>query len=214
MTALYYEDELVGRSRGPSVVIWAIAATLAIFIIWAAFAWVDEIVRAPGQVVSSSRPQIIQNLEGGILAELNVAEGDIVEDGQILARLYGTQYQATVDELDDQIAALEIRRLRLEAEMAGKAEFDLPPDLEARVPAIAASERALLSARLTEYRARVEGTEAVAEQTAKELELIQRMFDREIAPLIELTRAKKAHSDAKNKLSEAITTTKKERATD
>ena len=214
MTALDYEDELVGRSRGPSVVIWAIAATLVIFLLWAAFAWVDEIVRAPGQVVSSSRPQIIQNLEGGILAELNVAEGDIVEDGQILARLYGTQYQATVDELDDQIAALDIRRLRLEAEMEGKAEFDLPPDLEARVPAIAASERALLSARLTEYQARVEGTEAVAEQTAKELELIQRMFDREIAPLIELTRAKKAHSDAKNKLSEAITTTKKERATD
>jgi adhesin transport system membrane fusion protein len=207
MTALDYEDELVGRSRSPSVVIWAIAATLVIFLLWAAFAWVDEIVRAPGQVVSSSRPQIIQNLEGGILAELNVAEGDIVEDGQILARLYGTQYQATVDELDDQIAALDIRRLRLEAEMEGKAEFDLPPDLEARVPAIAASERALLSARLTEYQARVEGTEAVAEQTAKELELIQRMFDREIAPLIELTRAKKAHSDAKNKLSEAITTT-------
>ena len=214
MTALDYEDELVGRSRGPSLVIWAIAATLVIFIIWAAFAWVDEIVRAPGQGVSSSRPQIIQNLEGGILAELNVAEGDIVEDGQILARLYGTQYQATVDELDDQIAVLEIRRLRLEAEMAGEADFDLPPDLDARVPAIAASERALLSARLTEYQARVEGTEAVAEQTAKELELIQRMFDREIAPLIELTRAKKAHSDAKNKLSEAITTTEKERATD
>jgi adhesin transport system membrane fusion protein len=195
-------------------VIWAISATLVIFLLWAAFAWVDEIVRAPGQVVSSSRPQIIQNLEGGILAELNVAEGDIVEEGQILARLYGTQYQATVDELDDQIAALDIRRLRLEAEMKGKAEFDLPPDLEARVPAIAASERALLSARLTEYQARVDGAGAVTEQTAKELELVQRMFDREIAPLIELTRAKKAHSDAKNKLSEAITTTEKERATD
>jgi adhesin transport system membrane fusion protein len=98
--------------------------------------------------------------------------------------------------------------------MEGKAEFDLPPDLEARVPAIAASERALLSARLTEYQARVDGAGAVTEQTAKELELVQRMFDREIAPLIELTRAKKAHSDAKNKLSEAITTTEKERATD
>jgi adhesin transport system membrane fusion protein len=71
-----------------------------------------------------------------------------------------------------------------------------------------------LSARLTEYQARVDGAGAVTEQTAKELELVQRMFDREIAPLIELTRAKKAHSDAKNKLSEAITTTEKERATD
>jgi adhesin transport system membrane fusion protein len=214
MSVLDYQEELVGRSRGPSLVIWAIGLTLVLFLIWAALAWVDEIVRAPGQVVSSSRPQIIQNLEGGILAELAVAEGDVVEEGQMLARLYGTQYQANVDELDDEIAALEIRRLRLEAEMLGEADFQLPPEIEDRVPAIAASERALLSARLTEYQARVGGAEAVAEQTAKELDLIQRMYDREIAPLIEVTRAKKAHSDAQNKLSEAITTTEKERATD
>ena len=72
-----------------------------VFVLWAAVAWVDEIVRAPGEVVSSSRPQIIQNLEGGILAELDVAEGDVVEPGQTLARLYGTQYQSAVDELSD-----------------------------------------------------------------------------------------------------------------
>lgn len=214
MTVLEYEDELVGRGRGPSLVIWAIVASAVLFIAWAALAWVDEIVRATGEVVSSSRPQIIQNLEGGILAELNVAEGDVVEEGQMLARLYGTQFQATVDELDDEIATLEIRRLRLEAEMQGEADFALPPDLEARVPAIAASERRLLAARIDEYRARVSGAEAVAEQTAKELDLVQKMYDREIAPLIEVTRAKKAHSDAQNKLSEAVTTTEKERATD
>lgn len=214
MTALSFEDELVGRGRGPSLTIWAIALSAVLFIAWAALAWVDEIVRAPGEVVSSSRPQIIQNLEGGILAELNVAEGDIVEPGQTLARLYGTQYRANVDELDDEIAALDIRRLRLEAEMLGEADFLVPLEVEERVPAIAASERALLSARLTEYQARVSGAEAVAEQTGKELDLIEKMYNREIAPLIEVTRAKKAHSDAQNKLSEAITTTEKERATE
>lgn len=214
MTALSFEDELVGRSRGPSLTIWAIVLTAVLFVLWAALAWVDEIVRAPGEVVSSSRPQIIQNLEGGILAELNVAEGDVVEAGQTLARLYGTQYQTNVDELDDEIAALEIRRLRLEAEMLGEPDFSVPLEIEERVPAIAASERTLLTARLTEYEARVSGAEAVAEQTAKELDLIQKMYDREIAPLIEVTRAKKAHSDAQNKLSEAVTTTEKERATE
>ncbi len=69
------------RMRGPSLLIWAIAATCVIFVLWASLAYVDEIVRAEGEVVSSSRPQIIQNLEGGILAELTVAEGDIVEPG-------------------------------------------------------------------------------------------------------------------------------------
>ena len=104
MTTFDAPDDMA--MRGPSLTTWLIGLTVVVFILWAAMAWVEEIVRAPGQIVPSSRPQIIQNLEGGILAELNVAEGDIVEDGQILARLYGTQYQATVDELDDQIAAL------------------------------------------------------------------------------------------------------------
>ena len=214
MSVLDYEDELVGRGRGPSLVIWSIALTAVLFIFWAALAWVDEIVRAPGEVVSSSRPQIIQNLEGGILAELNVAEGDVVEEGQILARLYATQFQATVDELDDEIAARDIRRLRLEAEMMDADDFAIPEDIEARVPAIAASERRLLQARLSEYQARVSGAEAVAEQTARELDLVEKMYKREIAPLIELTRAKKANSDAQNKLSEAVTSTEKPRATD
>lgn len=214
MTALGFEDELVGRSRGPSLTIWAIVLTAVLFVVWAALAWVDEIVRASGEVVSSSRPQIIQNLEGGILAELNVGEGDVVEAGQTLARLYGTQYQTNVDELDDEIAALEIRRARLEAEMLGEADFAVALEIEERVPAIAASERSLLTARLAEFQARVSGAEAVAEQTARELELVERMYDREIAPLIEVTRAKKAHSDARNKLSEAITGTEKERATE
>lgn len=214
MSVLDYQEEIVARGRGPSLVTWAIVLTGVLFILWAALAWVDEIVRATGEVVSSSRPQIIQNLEGGILAELHVAEGDVVEEGQILARLYGTQYRATVDELDDEIAALDIRRLRLEAEMLGEADFAIPAEVEQRVPAIAASERRLLTARLGEYTARVEGAKAVAEQTAKELDLVQKMYDREIAPLIEVTRAKKAHSDAQNKLSEAVTATEKERATD
>jgi membrane fusion protein, adhesin transport system len=139
----------------PSRMVLLIAATVAAFLIWAAFAWVEEIVRAPGQIVPSSRPQIIQNLEGGILAELHVAEGDTVEAGQVLGRLYGTQYQATVDDLTDQIAALDIRRLRLEAEIAGQDDFTPPDTLAARVPDIVASERALLKARRTDIASRL-----------------------------------------------------------
>ena len=107
------------RPGRPSTVIRVIGAAFVVFLLWAAVAWVDEIVRAPGTVVSSSRPQIIQNLEGGILAELSVAEGDTVGPGQVLGRLQGTQYQTAVDDFSDQIAALEIRKLRIEAEMRG-----------------------------------------------------------------------------------------------
>ena len=214
MSLAVFDDEFAAKMRGPSRTIWMIVAVAVVFVLWAAVAWVDEIVRATGEVVSSSRPQIIQNLEGGILAELNVAEGDVVEPGQTLARLYGTQYQSAVDEYADQIAALEIRRLRLEAEIAGVSGFDMPASLSNRVPEIVASEKALLRARQGEYQARVEGARAVLEQADKELSLLENMYEQEIAPLIEVTRARKAHSDAANRLSEAITTTELERAND
>ncbi|EKD61723.1 MAG: hypothetical protein ACD_54C00127G0002 [uncultured bacterium] len=214
MSLAAFDEGFAEKTRGPSRTIWMIILVAVVFVAWASVAWVDEIVRAQGEVVSSSRPQIIQNLEGGILAELNVAEGDIVEPGQTLARLYGTQYQAAVDELSDQIATLDIRRLRLEAEINGEPGFDVPDSIANRVPEVVASEKALLTARQSEFNARVEGAQAVLEQTSKELDLLEKMFKQDIAPLIEVTRARKANSDAENKLSEARNTTEMERATE
>jgi membrane fusion protein, adhesin transport system len=207
-----YDHSFADRTRGPSLTIWLIGLSVLVFILWAAFAWLEEIVRAPGQVVPSSRPQIIQNLEGGILAELNVAEGDVVEPGQTLARLYGTQYQAAVDDLSDQIASLEIRRLRLEAELAGETSFSVPDTWAARVPDIVLSETSLLSARLTEFRSRKDGATAVLEQARAELDMLERMLAAEVVPLIEVTRARKDFSNAEAQLAEAITATELERA--
>jgi adhesin transport system membrane fusion protein len=214
MSLATLDDEFALKMRGPSRIIWIIALTFVAFVAWAAVAWIDEIVHAPGQVVSSSRPQIIQNLEGGILAELNVAEGDIVEAGQTLARLYGTEYQSAVDQLSDEIAALETRRLRLAAEMAGLNSFDVPDDIVSRVPDIVSSERALLKARHSEYASRVDGSRAILEQAAQERDLLEKMYKREVAPLIEVTRARKAFSDAENRLNDAMATTEMERASD
>src|SRR6056297_2633150 len=122
------------RLRGSSLMIRLCAAVVALFVLWSAFAWLDEIVRAPGEVISSSRPQIIQNLEGGILSELMVEEGDPVEPGDVIARLHATTYDSTVTDIADQIAALEIRRLRLEAELAGLDTFEVPENLARQVP--------------------------------------------------------------------------------
>ncbi|MDN5786529.1 HlyD family type I secretion periplasmic adaptor subunit [Pseudorhodobacter sp.] len=207
-----FDHGLEEKTERPGRMIWLIAAVVVIFIVWAAFAWVDEIVRARGQVVSSSRPQIIQNLEGGILAELDVAEGDVVEPGQPLARLYGTQYQTAVDELRDQIGSMEIRRRRLEAEMAGMLEFDAPPDLAQRLPDIVASEGALLAARQTDFIARRDGAKQVMEQAQKELDLLENMYSQEVAPLIEVTKARRAFRDTENRYSDTITQMELERA--
>mgnify|MGYP003643806814 FL=1 len=204
--------QMTGQMRGPSIVIWLCGASVLVFLLWAAFAWVDEIVRAEGSMISSSRPQIIQNLEGGILAELAVGEGDHVEKGDVLARLHGTQFQSSVDDLRDQISAFEIRRLRLEAELAGQYDFDVPDAFATRTPDIVASERALLKARQSDFVSRSEGAGRVLTEATKERELLENMLKKKIVSLIEVTRARKTHADARIKLDEIVTGTELDRA--
>lgn len=204
--------ELNDRLRGPSLTIWLCALTVWAFILWAAFAWIGEIVRAQGEFISTSRPQIIQNLEGGILAELLVQEGDVVARGDILARLHDTQFESAVVDLSDQIAALDVRRLRLEAELAGQYDFTVPADLGARAADMIASERALLKARQEDFVKRSEGAKSVLKQATEEKRLLENLLARKIVALIEVTRARKAHADAQKRYDEIVTQAELERA--
>ena len=206
------DTHITRQMRGPSMVVWLSAATVIVFLIWAFFAWVDEIVRAEGSMISSSRPQIIQNLEGGILAELAVGEGDIVETGDVLARLHNTGFQSAVDDLSDQISAFEIRRLRLEAEMEGAYEFDVPQQWAQRTPEMMTSEAALLHARQSDYISNMDGAKRVLAEAQAERDLMDGLLKNKIVSLIEATRARKAFADARIKFDEIVTRTELERA--
>ena len=71
------------RHRGASVVVWVTLAALVVFIVWAYSFELDEVASGTGKVVPTSRDQVIQSLEGGILSSLQVREGDTVEPGQV-----------------------------------------------------------------------------------------------------------------------------------
>ncbi|MEP3345319.1 MAG: HlyD family type I secretion periplasmic adaptor subunit [Litoreibacter sp.] len=200
--------------RGPSWVIRIIGLTVLAFIAWASFAWVDEIVRSDGEFVSSSRPQIIQNFEGGILSELLVSEGDTVNPGDILARLSVTNFQTSVDDLQDQIDALDIRRMRLEAELAGQFDFYVEGDLERRQPEIVASERALLNARQTDYEGRTDGARAILKETRRESLLMEDLLQQNIVSLVEASNARKTNTDAEAKYKEIVSRAELERASE
>ena len=207
-----WDNDLDGRTRGASLIVWLSGATVLIFVIWAGFANLDEIVRAEGEVVSSDRPQIIQNLEGGILAALLVGEGDVVEPGQVLARLRDTQFEAAVSDLQGRINAAEIRRLRLEAEIAGQSGFLIPAELAQAAPEMIASEQALLAARMGDYLSRVDGASRIVAETRREMEVMEDLYAREIAALIEVTRARKTNGDAEIRYNEIVTGAELERA--
>jgi len=200
------------RLRGSSLMIRLCAAVVGLFLLWSAFAWLDEIVRADGEIISSSRPQIIQNLEGGILSELLVQEGDVVARGDVLARLHGTQFKSSVEDLRDQITAHDIRRLRLEAELAGQFDFDIPAPLAARSPEMAASEKVLLKARQEDFVKRSEGARKVLAQATEERRLLEDLLAKNVVALIEVTRARKDHADAQKRYDEIVTQSELDRA--
>jgi adhesin transport system membrane fusion protein len=86
-------------------------------IIWAAFADIDEVTHAEGQVVGSQRTQTIQNLEGGILRGVQVREGQIVEKGDVLAQLDNEMAESAYRDATQKAMENSIAIIRLEDEL-------------------------------------------------------------------------------------------------
>ena len=104
----------LGRS---SLLVWMIFLLLAGFLVWAKYFSLDEVSTGGGKVIPSSRAQVVQSLEGGIIYDLRVREGDIVERGQLLAELDRTKTQSSVQESASRLRAALARAARLEAEV-------------------------------------------------------------------------------------------------
>lgn len=96
---------------------------------WAALAPLDSAAVAPGVVKVAGDRKLIQHLEGGIIAELNAANGDIVKAGNVLVRLDDTQAKAQLDLIQNRIATREALAARLRAERDGKDEIAFDPAL-------------------------------------------------------------------------------------
>ena len=112
--------------------------------VWAHFAMIEEVTRGQGRVIPSSHVQVVQPLEGGIVAAIEIREGQQVEQGAPLVRLDDTNFSASHGELKQKRMALLARRARLIAETTGsEPSFDIP-GLDDKV---AAPERALFEAR-------------------------------------------------------------------
>ncbi|MFN9971259.1 MAG: HlyD family type I secretion periplasmic adaptor subunit, partial [Phycisphaerae bacterium] len=104
------------------------------FIFWAANAPLDEVTRGDGRVIPSQRIQVIQNLEGGIVSEILVREGQIVPRDAVLVRIANTAAEADLQGGRAQSAALRGAVARLEAEAAELPDVACPAELLAEAP--------------------------------------------------------------------------------
>ncbi|MEM6834721.1 MAG: biotin/lipoyl-binding protein, partial [Pseudomonadota bacterium] len=161
MTDLTYEQELmqeddlpVTPGKAATLLFYIIIGTLTLLLIWASFAELDEVTRGGGRVIPSQQLQVIQNLEGGIVEDVLVAQGDQVEAGQILMRLDTTQFNAAYTSGQETFNALSAKVARLSAEAALK-EPTFDQALEATAPDVVSTERALYRARVAELNSSV-----------------------------------------------------------
>ncbi len=169
------------------ITLWAILAFFVVMLTWAALADIDEVTRGDGRAIPSSRLQKVQNLEGGIISEVFVHEGEIVKAGAPLLRLDDTRFRSNAGESEADRLALEARVQRLTAQLADKETLELAPEIAQKSPDIAKGEMELftsikqriqseiggLNEQLVQKKQELLDYQAKASQTRRSLGLLQ-----------------------------------------
>ncbi|QNQ21518.1 HlyD family efflux transporter periplasmic adaptor subunit [Kosakonia sp. SMBL-WEM22] len=201
MSQLSMQDELARQGRFYSSVIWLTLIGLVVFIAWAAFAILDEVTVGTGKITPSTHAQVIESLDGGIVSALMVKEGDIVERGQMLARLDPTRFQSNYGEAAARVRALRASSERLRSELTGEplrfsAESMREPDLVAR-------ERQLYESRRRNLNETVANLQKTHQLVMSELRMTQPLVAKGAASDVEVIRLQRQATELKGKIDEA-----------
>ena len=127
---------------------------LVVFLVWASLARVDEVTRGSGKVTPSRQIQLIQAVDGGIVSEILVHEGQAVEEGQLLFRIDATRFVSSVRENRVQYLALLTKAARLTA-LAEGSVFEAPAEVKLEDPELLEQERRLYEAKRSELDAQL-----------------------------------------------------------
>ncbi|HEY0842708.1 HlyD family type I secretion periplasmic adaptor subunit [Methylotenera sp.] len=175
------EADLVILEQTPvraRLLLYTIAAMMLLLVLWAFFARVDEVVRGDGRVIPSKQVQVIQSLDGGIVSEILVSEGESVAVGAPLIRIDETRAVSSLRENQSQYLAYLAKQYRLRA-LAEGTSFNPPDEVRKEVPETYDQEYALYNSSKDEL------TSAIAiardQMVQREKELLEVQFRKEIA---------------------------------
>lgn len=182
----------------PSRMLVIVILSVVLFVAWAAWFDIDQTVRAQGQLIPGGRTQVIQVVDGGVLSEIRVQEGDTVESGQVLAVLEPDRAKASFDEAQAKHTALRVVLRRAQAEAAGTAplfdnDFANYPDLVAAQNKLYAQRKQSLDDALTMQQ------EAMA-LAREELQMNERLFAGGDISRVEVLRARRQVSDIQSRI--------------
>lgn len=162
------EAMLEQSPQGARLLLWSLALFIVIAVAWANWATLDEISRGEGEIIPSKQLQVVQNLEGGIVSEILVAEGDLVEKGQLLLRIDDTRFASSFKENKVREFELIAKAARLKAE-AEKRDFIAPENFPSEYLPLIDQERNLYDARKEELAANLEVLAQQVQQKRQEL---------------------------------------------
>ncbi len=146
---------------------WVVA--IAGFIIWASFTQIDEIARGTGDIIPSGENQMIQNLEGGIVEDILVNEGDEVQKNQVLVKINNERSKSSYSSNSIKANALQAKILRLRAESSGS-DFTIDPELDKVVPELVANEKSLFLTNQEQLNSKLNSLKEKLAQTKNQLE--------------------------------------------
>lgn len=188
-TSWTFEGNDAGTLKHAQRLIMLVTAFFVMALGWSWVAVLDEVSTGSGKVVPSRQEQIIQSLEGGVLAELFVRENEVVEPGQVLAQLDQTMTESSVEEGAAKYRAVLASSARLQAEVSGNAP-EFPADLD-DYPELVTSEKKLFEARRN---ALLDATRLIEESiglVTSELEISEKLTSHGAASNVEVIRLKR-----------------------
>lgn len=143
---------LHGSSLSSHIILWLTFSFFVVALIWANFAELDEVTIGSGKIIPSSHIQVVQNLEGGILSEILISEGELVEKGQPLLKLAAVRFASSFNETKLKYYELLATVARLRAEVT-KQKMVMPDEVLKKAPHIAEDEKELLASNQNELQA-------------------------------------------------------------
>lgn len=126
----------------PRAMLWTIFLTVLVLLIWAGLAPIDEVARGDGKVIPSSQLQVVQSLDGGVVEELAIQEGELVKRGQLLVSIESTRFDSEYAEQKAREMSLQAEVFRLRALIDGT-DLSFPPDFQQRAPELVVVQRSL-----------------------------------------------------------------------
>lgn len=183
-----------------SLFIWIIGIGLAVLLLWAWLFKLEEVSTGTGKVVPSSKEQVVQSLEGGILTTLNVREGEIVNRGQVLAQLDPTRFASNVGESESLLVSSLATSARLRAEVNGTPLVF--PEEVLKEPKLVQQETALYNSRRANLEESLAGLRQALVLVEQELRMTEPLVAKGAASEVEVLRLKREANDLRNQMND------------